>query len=88
VPTGAKRTIGGIQAARYAPIDRPGDPSEVWWAADQHLPIAFTIANGAEMTRMSVERVEVGTDPNRLRPPAVQSPSYAVVQFADWLEHH
>ena len=88
VATSTKRTIGGIHAVRYALGDRPEDhQGEVWWAAEHALPMAFTIANGVETTRLSVERMKAGADPTLLRPPALRFPGYAVVQFADWLEH-
>ena len=88
VPTVETRIVKGIRAVRHTPLDRRGNPSEVWWAADEALPVAFTIADGAAITRLSVERVAAGADASLLRTPASRFPHYAIVQFADWLERH
>jgi hypothetical protein len=88
VPTVEMRIVNGIRAVRHTPVDRRGNPSEVWWAADEALPVAFTIADGTATTRLSVERVAAGADAALLRPPASRFPHYAIVQFADWLERH
>jgi len=86
VPSAEMRTVNGIRAVRHTPVDRRGNPSEVWWATDEALPVAFTIADGTAITRLSVERVTAGADAALLRPPAFRFPDYAIVQFADWLE--
>jgi hypothetical protein len=88
VTTEEARIVGGIHAVRYTPVDRRRNATEVWWSADEVLPVAFTIADGTGVTRFSIERVDAGVDATLLRSPASRFPTYAVVQFADWLERH
>jgi hypothetical protein len=78
-PTEEKRIVKGIPVVRYTPVDRRGNPSEVWWAAGEGLPVAFKIADGP---------VKAGVDAVLLQSPASRFPHYVVVQFADWLERH
>jgi hypothetical protein len=87
-PTEEKRIVKGIPVVRYTPVDRRGNPSEVWWAAGEGLPVAFKIADGPVVTRLSVEQVKAGVDAVLLQSPASRFPHYVVVQFADWLERH
>jgi hypothetical protein len=87
-PTDEKRIVKGIPAVRYTPVDRHVNTGEVWWAADEALPVAFKVADGSAITRLSIERVKAGVDAMLLQFPASRFPHYAVVQFADWLERH
>jgi hypothetical protein len=87
-PTSESRTSAGLQFRKHAAVAQGQGVSEVWWNAEQLLPLTTVIRDAAGVTNVTVQGLRSGVDATLLRSPSSRFPKYRLVDLAEWLEGH
>jgi hypothetical protein len=84
--TRVSRMRGGLRFDQLTALDARTWVREVWWNADQFLPMSLSVTSPWGTVHQVIESLRLEIDAGVLDSPIRRFPAYKVVDFTDWLE--